>query len=272
MSLQSSQHVHDDSEQLSRLSADESPRNAGTLGLEHLQSHVIGSSGVKLLSQSETLLVESSAKTKLQAWLSRDGRQQVLWVSSSFEPQYLSTARIASLAVVATARSLDAPLISHFCEKPRRDSETRAKDSEKIGLIGLVYSLILQLVRLGSETSKLTINDKRLDKLDGTMESWPLSLSLLGDLLQTITCLQYCVIHGLNDLESAEGYDWCLELLNILLKYQPDGYSLLFSTTGQSRVLSKSIQFTNRYSLIKAKGEVQKRGKRLDSYTKMSSH
>ena len=254
------------------MSVDKSQRNAGAVGIEHLLSHIIGSSGVQLLSQSKSLFVESSAKAKLQAWLSRDGQQQVLWVSSSFEPQYLSSARTASLAVVATAHSLDAPLISHFCEKPRRYSDTRAKDSEKVGLIGLVYSLILQLVQLGSETSNLTINDKRLGKLDGTIESWPVSLSLLGDLLQTITCLQYCVIHGLNDLESAEGYDWCLEFLDILLKYQTDGYNILFSTTGQSRVLSKSIQFTNRYSLIKVKGDVQKRGKRLDSHTRMSNH
>ena len=252
-------------------SQDESLGKGGVVGIQHLEGHVFGSNGVKLLSKSKILLVESSAKAKLQTWLSRDGEQQVLWISSPFEPQYQSTARTASLAVVATAHSLDAPLISHFCEKPRKGTETRAEDNEKAGLIGLVYSLILQLVQLGSDTSHLTINDERFAKLDGRAESWPVSLSLLEDLLQTITSLQYCVIHGLNDLESAEGYNWCLELTNILLKYQRDGYNILFSTTGQSRVLSKSVQFTNRFVLVKAKGDVQKRGKRLDNYARTSS-
>lgn len=247
---------------------DKTPSRGDPAGIQQLENHIVGSNGVKFVAQYKNVLVESNAKAKLEGWLSRDGRQQVLWMSSSFEPQHLSTARAAALAVVATSCSLDAPLISHFCEKPRGNLRTEAQELEKVGLIGLVYSLVIQLVNLGSETSSLTINDERLKKLDGTTESWPVSLSLLGDLLQTVNCLQYCVIHGLNDLESTTGCKWCVELLDILLKYQNAGYNILFTTSGQSRVLSKSIQFTDRFTLTKTKGEVEKRGKRLDQPTK----
>lgn len=250
---------------------DDTAMNRVQVCTKHLEKHIVGDSGLNILVQSKNLLVESNAKVKLEGWLSRDNTPQILWISGPLEPQHLSSARASSLAVVAASNSIGAPLISHFCEKPPRNPQTDGKDPERVGLIGLVYNLIYQLVNLNSESWDHTINEERFKALSGTAESWPHSISLLDDLLQNISCLQYCAIHGLNDLESGRGSEWCSQLIDIFLHRQQAGntaFNLLFTTTGQSRVLSKSIPYTNRYNLTKRMREVERRGKRLNYPTR----
>ena len=236
---------------------------------KHLEKHIVGDSGLNLLVQSKNLLVESNAKAKLEVWLSRENTQ-ILWISGPLEPQHLSSARAASLAVVAAANSTGAPLISHFCEKPSRNFQTEGQDLERIGLIGLVYNLIHQLVNLDSESWDHTLDEELFKALDGTEESWPQSISLLDHLLRKVSCLQYCAIHGLNDLESGRGSEWCSQLIDVLKREQAGKmtFNLLFTTTGQSRVLSKSIPYIHRHSLTKRMGDVEKRGKRLNYPTR----
>ena len=235
--------------------------------IKYLEKYIVGDSGLNILAQRKEWLVESNAKIKLEGWLSPGNAPKLLWISGPLEPQHLSSSRAASLAVVAAGNSIGAPLISHFCEKPPRHLRIEEQDLEKAGLIGLVYNLIHQIVKLGIENSNLTINDERFNALNGSRESWPQSLSILDDLLQDVSGVQYCIIHGLNDLESGTGFEWCSQLIDLLLKHQQAeniAFNLLFTTTGQCRVLSKSIQYTNRCSLTKRMEEVKRRGKRLD--------
>jgi hypothetical protein len=235
--------------------------------IRHLEKYIVGDSGLNILAQSKQWLVESNAKVKLEGWLSPGDTPQLLWISGPLEPRHLSGARAASLAVVATANSIGAPFISHFCDKPPRHLQTEEQDLEKVGLIGLVYNLILQVVKLRIENSNLTINGERFNALNGTIESWPQSLSILDDLLQDVSGVQYCAIHGLNDLESGTGFEWCSQMVDLLLKHhraENTAFNLLFTTTGQCRVLSRSIQYMSRCRLTKRMGEVEKRGKRLN--------
>jgi hypothetical protein len=232
----------------------------------HLENYIVGDSGLNILLQNPSLMVESGVKSKLEGWLSRESNPQVLWISGPYEPRHLSSARSASLAIVATANSIGAPVISHFCEKPMSSDKLETQDLENIGLIGLLYSLIHQLMKFGTGKLNVTDNNERLIALNGALESWPQGISLLDDLLQAGSCVQYCIIHGLNDLESGIGSERCSQLVDLLIKRQNarnTAFNLLFTTTGQSRVLSKAILFKNRYSFTKKIGEVEKRGKKL---------
>lgn len=89
-----------------------------------------------------------------------------------------------------------------------------------MGLIGLVYSLIRQLLQFNVEENDLDLSPERFAKLDGTMDSWECSLDLLEDLLDRTRFLPYCVIHGLNKLDWSAGAVACEEFLDILLRRQ----------------------------------------------------
>jgi hypothetical protein len=212
--------------------------------------------------------------SKLQDWLGDTSNSQALWISGPLEPQYISSTRSASLAVVATALEIHAPFVSHFCEKPNGQLPPGHTNRDKAGLIGLIYSLIYQLLQFKKDDSDLDLSDDRLQQLDGREESWSKALSLLKDLLHHTKYLPYCVIHAFNIFEWSGAADWCSELLEVLFQHQqePDTtFSLLFTTSGQSRVLSRCTPLTNRYRTTVSMRDVERRGRRLELSKRPSS-
>jgi hypothetical protein len=150
--------------------------------------------------------------------------------------------------------------------KAEHESRAKASNSDRVAIIGIVYSLIRQLLQFQRATP-LTVREN-LKKLDGTQESWSKSLAILSELLRNTPVLQYCVIDGLNLLEFNDGFSWCEQLVDALLDHHNSEQrfmNLLFSTDGQSRVLGARIPVSNRYNSTKKYIEVTRRGERLNS-------
>jgi len=72
---------------------------------------------------------------------------------------------------------------------------------EQVRLVGLVYSLIYQLLEFSGAEDELDVSKESLAALNGGKESWSASLEVLRSLLDRTPVLMYCVIDGLNDLE-----------------------------------------------------------------------
>lgn len=72
---------------------------------------------------------------------------------------------------------------------------------EQVRLVGLVYSLIYQLLEFSGAEDELDVSKESLAALNGGKESWSASLEVLRSLLNRTPVLVYCVIDGLNDLE-----------------------------------------------------------------------
>jgi hypothetical protein len=233
---------------------------------EHLKEYIVGDDGVNLLVDGKNWLVDTAVISRLQTWLSGTNDSQTLWISGPSEPQLVSSTRSAGLAVIAAAWQTEAPFISHFCDKPSTDLPRSGGSQEKVGLIGLIYDLIYQLLQFNKEDYDLDLSEKRLQQLDGSEESWLKSLSLLKDLLHHTQYLPYCIIHGLNNLEWSDGSEWCSQFLEVLFQHQSKHnatFSLFFTTSGQCRVLSQWVPTDCRFRTTYGMAELERRGKRL---------
>ncbi len=241
------------------------PRRQALMCAKHLGDFVVGGDGLDLISDHMNLLAEFSVVNKLRDWLSDTGESQLLWISGPWEAQSVSSARAASIAIVAAAVENKAPFISHFCEKPRK--AFAGITPQRAGLLGLLYSLIHQLLQFNIDDSGLDLQEKRLRQLNGTENSWDQGLQLLSDLLLHTISVPYCVIHGLNDLEFSNGSEWCGQLLRVLLGRQGNSsaqFNILLTTSGQSRVLSQWVPSANRHIADHDTREVEKRGVLLE--------
>ncbi|PGH13407.1 hypothetical protein AJ79_03686 [Helicocarpus griseus UAMH5409] len=108
----------------------------------------------------------------------------------------------------------------------------------------MVYSLICQLLRLMPPEDMRVLCPEMKNKLTTlNIENWKTALDLLKSLLESTPSLQYCVIHGVNTLESGTG-DMLKEFLQIILAHVKNSSTplrLLLATSGHSRTLDSLV-------------------------------
>jgi hypothetical protein len=151
--------------------------------------------------------------------------------------------------MLVVAWQTEIPLISHFCERPRFATLARERDPEMVGLIGLVYSLISQLLQFSFEDDSFEVPQEAMTKLDGSDGSWGQALDLFATLLKATPHLALCVIDGLNDLAFNQGAGWCHASLKVLFEHQKSCtgvFRILLTTSGQSRVLQDFVDINDR--------------------------
>jgi hypothetical protein len=172
-----------------------------------------------------------------------DAKSSTLWIASPDVSETFPSSRAAALTALVAARHSEVPLISHFCERPRPTELCPGRDVEKVGLIGLIYSLIAQLLQFNVTNDSFRISEAQLLKLDGSDDSWSVAVEVFSYLWETTTKLSYCIIDGPNDLSFSGGTEWCDDLLGVILKDRKSGppVRILLTTTGQSRVLPDHV-------------------------------
>lgn len=185
-----------------------------------LEQYIVGDEGHSLFGTGHFWTPDLNVIPILQDWSAKDAAQKTLWVSGPVASDIMSSAQAAAMNVLLTAWKVAIPVISHFCEKPRHGAE--AITSEQSGMIGLVYSLIFQLLQFSVESDTLDLNGDDISCLDGTSSSFSGALVTLYELLKSTPHVRYCVIHNLNALEWGGGSEWCHDFLDILFRAQAD--------------------------------------------------
>lgn len=169
-----------------------------------IEKFIIGDSGPAQFGAGRFWAAEEDVLHKLRAWMA-EGTSHTLWISSPPDPAGTTSAQAAALVVVAGAWQAETPLISHFCQR-RQDRVPEGMSIEQVGLVGLVYSLIFQLLQFnGPDDDPLAVSEESFTALNGGKESWDASLEVLQALLVRTPVVMYCVIDGLNDLEWGDG-------------------------------------------------------------------
>ena len=218
-----------------------------TAGLRDL---VVGAEGHSLLNDGRFWLPGADVTLKLHAWFDPEVVSPTIWVSSDDVPQSdRSGSYAAALNMLVVAWEAEMPMISHFCERPRFATIQIDRDVERVGLIGLVYSLISQLLQFQFDGDEFELSQDTLGRLDGSDGSWPTALGMFSALLAATPHLSICVIDSLNDLAFGAGAQWCDAFLGVLFKHQKSSaaiFRILLTTTGQSRVLQDHVKVSDR--------------------------
>ena len=163
---------------------------------------------------------------------------QLLWIIGPSDYALPSNMSSAAMTIALTALKLNVPIVSHFCALPPYGTPCR----EETGLIGLIYSLILQILeQMAPEIdSGIDLAVSRFQGLDDSIESWDESLNLLADLLHHFSLpLLLCVIDGLGRLDFEGGSPLCRQLVEVLQGQVAQAESavrlkVLFTTSGKS--------------------------------------
>lgn len=233
-----------------------------------LRALVYGTDGIAMAQESGSRLVDVNVISHLALWIQEaTGRSRKLWIDYPFEFQEDSPARATALSIISIAARANCPFLSYICRKPRHYELTDSQTPETAGLLSMVYSLILQLLRFRPRDDGFKFDQGMLSRLSGDTSSWDVALALLSILLEHTVVVRYCIIHGLNELETGDGAVKCKDLLMALFSHshRPENpLSMLFTTSGQSRALYEVIDQRDRASSNDSTKRVNRRGMDLN--------
>lgn len=236
-----------------------------------LSSLIVGTRGPALLQEGRFWVPDGDISIKLGDWIGSTGEGPTLWIYSPVISRGFSSSRAAALVAAVSAWDAELPIISHFCARPRSADLDAGRTQEEAGMIGLVYSLLTQLLDFEVEQDAFQAPSDQLAKLDGSDASWPEALGLLMKLLRTTPQVQRCIIDGLNDMCFSSGGGWCSAFLAVLFEHQRTsihGFKILLTTTGSSRVLPDFVEAKDKVLIQRAAKEVVRGGKWVDAAPK----
>ncbi|KAL9090014.1 MAG: hypothetical protein Q9165_005544 [Trypethelium subeluteriae] len=218
-----------------------------------LEHFIVGDEGQALFHGGTIWAPGSDVSSRVEDWMSEKTESQVLWIFSPETSRGVTSARAAALASLLSGWQTETPIISHFCARPRQNIEDASLTIEQAGMIGLVYSLITQLLQFHVDDDGFQVSKDKIKALDGTQESWNFSLELLEQLLDHTQLLSCCIVDGLNDLEWSTGSTWCSSFLDILFRDKRNkarDFKVLLTTSGQSRILPGRVSSKDRFDAL----------------------
>lgn len=216
---------------------------------QQMNAYIVGSEGHALFESGQFWMPDVKVAPVLQGWMAKAELPQTLWVSGPAVSNTVSmtSSKAAAMNVILAAWSVHSPIISHFCERPHRGAN--GLTSEQSGMIGLVYSLIIQLLQFEVEDDHLDLHQGDVARLDGSSTSFSEGLKMLYQLFLCTPDVRFCVIDTLNALEWGGGSEWCHDFLDVLFRAQAKcerSFRILLTTSGSSRVLAERIPARSR--------------------------
>jgi len=144
-----------------------------------LEDFCVGTEGRSLCDDNKCWVSGVERTCKHQAWEDAEAGFSTLCVSGpELSHSGISSSRAFAMNILAAAWEAGIPTVSHFCERPRTATHVADRELEKVGLIGLVYSLISQLLQFQFDGDTFEASQDALRRLDGSDESWPAALEL----------------------------------------------------------------------------------------------
>ena len=156
---------------------------------------------------------------------------------------------------VLSANRAKIPVISYFCELPRRGTQIPSgMTAEMSGLISLTYAIIRQLIELLPAFMSYTesLGEHRLAKLDGSVDSYDEAITVLGELLDLSPPMLFCIIDALEVLDDRSTTRHMTAFVNTLRGHKTHRSPLsegserilkiLFTTVGRSRTLLTDLK------------------------------
>lgn len=233
----------------------------------HLASFFNPSAALIPIDPASTVYAEEIAIMSLREWTASPA-SAILAITGPYQDGEVTSETLIAAYYAALARRADIPVISHFCtlqmEKP-----ARGRTREELALVGLVYSLIRQLVDLVppalEDGSKFP--EDRFKKLDGTTRTWDEAIAILRDLLEMSPSVLICVIDGIQWIDDLSTESAMKKLFSLLRHYVEPGEGtqrrvckILFTTAGESRALftaltDREIVLTEHTHTTRAPGE-----------------
>lgn len=237
-------------------------RATGSKHISYLLQFVVGDERQSLFNDGRFWVPDAEASPRLVEWMDPHKDQSRLWISSPLITRGFPSSRAAAMTAVVAAWHAHVPIISHFCERAKVQDVPAGGNCEKIGLIGLLYSLIVQLLQFRNQEDTFETSESQIKALNGSDESWEVALRTFSDLLRTTPLLKICVIDDLNILALSVGINWCTEFLDVLFEHLETcghPFRVLLTTTGSSRVVSEYFERDERIFVQRGAQEVLRR-------------
>ena len=138
----------------------------------------------------------------LEEWTT--SRPQILCIVGPNQVVDTAPTNMVATDYVMSANQAKIPVISYFCELPRRGTKLPGDmTAEMNGLIALTYALIRQLIESLPSIMSYTpdLETQRFAKLGGTIKSYDEAISVLGKLLDLSPPMLFCVIDAFELLD-----------------------------------------------------------------------
>ena len=160
-----------------------------------------------------SLALDQRIAIALERWTLQKDASTLLYLEAA---AYSAEARspqvtVAAARIVEAADKIGLPTLSFFCDDSlsERDPNHLALDDEEASvsppLLGLVYSLIFQLIQLLPPLTNIgsLITASQIAELNASITSWPLALEILSKLLTVAPSFLLCVVDGFHAFESS---------------------------------------------------------------------
>ena len=189
----------------------------------------------------------------LEEWTTSE--PQILCIVGPNQVVDTAPSTIVAADYVTFANQAEIPVISYFCELPRRGTKMPSDvTAEMSGLISLTYAFIRQLIELLPSFMGYTgaLGEESFAKLDGGVDSYDEAIMVLGELLDLSPPMLFCVIDAIEVLDDRSTTTHITTFVNTLRGHKtyrspPSQGSnrvlkILFTTAGRSRSLLMDLK------------------------------